>query len=813
MDLMYDPTVNERSLAQRHVAMWTLAAVFAGLAAMVLSWPVVDWLENAYTPAEWTRRTVRFFELFGEDWDRIVWIYGRWYDVAMEDHGRPPLAWLVAASLSLAIFVRGLATNRHRFEDTHLGGSRLATRRDLKDDELFDQTGIVLGRWRNTFKLIRNWEWLSAILIAPPGTAKTVQLITNLLADWPDGLKGRDGSRKLPGPCIIANDPKGEMYKKTAGWRSQQGPVFRLSWGRPDQSARWNPLSPKSYPGGVRCLELRRSLLIRLKAVYKHPDDCLNELLRIIRDSDNPAGLLERAPEAVGALAGEPKAAGAALRELVPHIQELQTLMSEREKHVDRLCAILIPDTVEQHWRITGREFLAGAIGFYMSRCERLGEEPSFGKLMDWLNGASKNGAGFRDLESYGTGEEYQTTLDDGTSVTKAVTAQGAPDNVGSEEAPTGGDADQDLTQQLLDEAIEEAEVYGYPARVAQDLRATRMKPDKERGSVVSTGGGAISIFKNAAVRSVTSTSSFPIEAVRGMRDQAGFLRPVTFFIVVSLEDAEFLGRITGLFFETVAAYAISQDEDEFKTPWDERGELLGRPLLFMADEFWTMPPLQSLLQIPALGRGQWVSLILVGQSYGQIGSKYGSKGSETVSTLKGATSYKLIPTQNDFQTAKEISETIGNRTMKQRSIGRKGFSLAAIFDGMMGRNAPDNAPNYNDSFTSAPLFRPDQVMSLEKLDPRKRKWGLQIVQITGYMNRPILCRPSCWFKDPKLKARARTPFRQWDLQATPAPGNSNEPPASSVERQNVAVGETAAPASAEGVLARLLAQQDGERK
>ncbi len=779
-------TENEITLARTYAVRHILANMAASMILVALGWPVENFVWGDHAPAIWWQSTLTYLAALVIDWELVWTQYGLWWDFSMIERGVPPPAMVLAVIFFVLRIIVALRRNPYRFVDTTHGKARVAVLRDLVADKLFDQTGIVLGRWGDTHQLIRNWETTSAILIAPPGTAKTVQLISNLLADWPDRV--RDWFRPfaslarllaiklsarlqelrlpfktwqnapVPAPCVVVNDPKSEMYKVTAGWRSRQGPVIRLSWGDPRNSARWNYMSPKSYKGGEECVALRARLLAQLGAIYDDPSDALVQILVLVRDHTLWKSMLFDEPAGVGSLRTEAGDARKLLEKLAQDFLDLQQLMAEREKHIDRGCAIIIPDSIEAHWRNTGREFLAGAMGFFMARCERLGIEPNFGGLLDWLNGATNGMATAREFEMVDTGEV--------DSKGNPIRVAKAPSGLQAGGAPAG-EGEQDLTAKLLDEAIAEADAYGYPPRVRQDLVATRMKPDKERGSVISTAGAGLAIFKNASVRAVTSTSTFPLSAGRGMRTKDGDLRPVTFYIVISLEDAEFLGRITGLFLETLAAYAISQDESEFKTPWTKKGKLLGRPLLFILDEFWTLPALQSVLQIPALGRGQWVSMILVGQSYGQVGAKYRSSGgSDTVDTLKAATNYKIIPTQNDYKTAQEISQTIGNRTITTQSTSRQGFDLGALFD----PNGGKGGVNISEQKQGVPLFRPEDIMSMEKLDPTKKQFGWQIVQLAGRMNRPLYVRPSCWFIHPVLEPRAGLEVTDWE------PANSNEP-------------------------------------
>ena len=754
---MARPSTDERQLAVRWAtATATLTALVYG-AGMVAAWPVA-YAAKAATPAAWWDATRRYFHMLTSQPDAVWHVYVRWYEGAIAATGMPPVPWLAAAAAGAAVLICGLARNPYSFADTTHGGARVASLSDLKRRKMFCPTGVILGRWGR--RLIRYWEPLSCLMLAPPGTGKTVQLVSNIIADWPDrvwtwflGILPYPRRAPLPGPSMIVNDPKGELYEMTAGWRSRLGPVFKLAWGDPRGSHRWNPLSPVGYPGGEGYLKVRRRVFDALAEIYKEPTFVINEIMRLKETAgtswarqlaDNPESI-QHGRLSAGLSTG---AAGDGIRRLVESFEELDALNQMREAHVDRICAVLIPDTIEKHWRDTGREFLSGAIGYVMARCQRTGEEPTFGLLLDLLCGMSGAGA-FRDMTFNAAGQA-------GPAGEPASRDAGTVEGLGSAAAPSGGDAeDGDLTAKLLNEWLDECLAFGYPSRVYQELNATLLKPDRERGSVISTAGAAINIFKNSAVRAATTGCSFRLEDLRGIGG-----RPVTIYVVISLQDVEVLGRVTGLFVETVAAFTLGQGPKEIKK---------GRPILLIADEFWTLPPLQALLQIPAFGRGQRVQMILVGQSDGQIGTKYRASGGDNViATLKGATSNRIILTQSDLRSAKEISESIGNVTISQASESRYrgwlgGFDLVSMLSGQGNAHSDPTGRNIQTSKTGRPLFPPEKLMSMEKMDTVSGAGGWQLVQTTvlGF-NRPIECRPVRWWTDGRMKRRVGMPVKIW---------------------------------------------------
>lgn len=119
------------------------------------------------------------------------------------------------------------------------GDARFATRREVAAAGLFDDDGLVLGRWGGFMglggKLIRLGEQRGAFCAAGPRTGKGAGLVQ------PNALSWR-GS-------FVINDTRKECYRITAGWRSLFSKVFLFDPLSPDgRTAQWNPISRYYVP-------------------------------------------------------------------------------------------------------------------------------------------------------------------------------------------------------------------------------------------------------------------------------------------------------------------------------------------------------------------------------------------------------------------------------------------------------------------------------------------------------------------------------------------------------------------------------------
>jgi type IV secretion system protein VirD4 len=148
------------------------------------------------------------------------------YIKEMEDINNWELLIQLGACVSLIIFV--LIVFSRRKKQVQYGFSRYGDFRDRKKAELNSKEGICLGslvipnptdtlnikKFKITNKSLKANKPLSIGVLAPPGTGKTTAVIIPTL------LHSKN--------TFIINDPKGELFEKTAGVRSRHSKILRF---------------------------------------------------------------------------------------------------------------------------------------------------------------------------------------------------------------------------------------------------------------------------------------------------------------------------------------------------------------------------------------------------------------------------------------------------------------------------------------------------------------------------------------------------------------------------------------------------------
>lgn len=632
----------------------------------------------------------RFIQAIFNDPGFLFSRYANWFRQMANYHGSfsfslwlPSLPFIV---LPVGLGV-GMISNPYRFQSNIHGSARIATLSDIKKMGLLDGFCMVVGKYKG--HMLRMKETLSCLCCAPPGTGKTVGVVVPTIFN-------------SPGMSIVVNDPKPELCYSTTGARAKEGPVFVINWGAEDNPAEgiyypsWNPLSPNAVP-------------------MPGPD---------------------------------------------------------RDMYIDSMCNVLVEDPkggADPHWSQTGRAALTGFLHFITSKCEKARANDYFigrvyeGKLDNddrrVLEGYYQEMRDPLSAMAISNLRNNTMTIDNylpiGTwallpekwigreaciaMILEWITESQIKQSQEIKRRMDEGDqsaAFADPMRDLLEEAVSEARKFGYSARCIVELSQLSSMPDKERGSVISTAFAGINIFKNSAVVSRTSFSDIQFKDLRGMKDPiTGEHKPISVYLSVNQVDARALSVISGTFIDLMSAYLIANPP---KSTHRTDGKMGPFPCLFVLDEFPTMPKLKAIIEGPAVGRGQKVSYLLIGQDLGQISGKYGKDDLETVIST---TACKVILSQNNENTATRFSKMIGNKTVQTTSFSKS--------EGM-SKSANPFAKNVSYQLQGTSVISATELLSLPMLN--------QVVLMQGFIDRPIMADSPRWYLDAKMKKMASYP-------------------------------------------------------
>ncbi|MEE1029778.1 MAG: type IV secretory system conjugative DNA transfer family protein, partial [Alphaproteobacteria bacterium] len=526
---------------------------------------------------------------------------------------------------------------------------------DYKNKEgLFKGFMMVLGYFKN--KPLKMDETLSALLLAPAGTGKTQGVVIPTILGCDD-------------VSMIINDPKPELKQITSAYRATIGPVFIMNWAARDEPERgiyypaWNPLSPENLPDNAE----------------------------------------------------------------------------ERSTYIQVIVNSIIEENAKDpHWSNTARAALTGFINFIVSKVERA-------KANDYFYHRLKNGT-FDAQDATVLMDYYMTMTSDPNAYAAMSLLQRGQLNINNyvhvgtwgglpsewhgaeasipmflawyvegqikvaneiEERKRQGDQMvmmADPMKDFLTEAVNEARLYSYDSDAVSALINLSNTPDKERGSVISTMNAGLNIFRHPAVNKHTRHSDIHFTDVRGMIDPTdGKMKPITIYLSMNVADAPAFSPITSMFIELLSKFLIANKPENIN-----HGQKLGPyPALFVLDEMPTMNKLEAIIQGPAVGRGQKVSYLIVGQDISQIAEKYGDKAADTIIANTAA---KVILRVNDPATAERFTRMIGKKKTKKKEKGPDGKEVEV-----------DKEED---------LFSPMDLMTLPK--------GKQLVLMQGYYNRPI---------------------------------------------------------------------------
>ncbi len=263
------------------------------------------------------------------------------------------------------------------------------------------------------------------------------------------------------------------------------------------------------------------------------------------------------------------------------------------------------------------------------------------------------------------------------------------------------------------------SEDFAYAVAVAMDtlgdvmhpigymnLAAFAQKADKERSGVVSTLNSGLELWGNPIIDATTARSDFNFLTFK--------LKPTTVFVGLTPDNIQRLKPLMCMFYQQATAF-MSQ---HLPTKEEKYG------VCFIMDEFPTVGKLEQFLAGIAYFRGYRVRLFLVVQDTQQLKGTYEDTG---MNSFLSNSTYRITFAANNVETAKLISDLIGNQTVESTSTSKSKFL-----------DLNPGAGSVSISQSSRALLLPQEVITL----PRNE----QIILVEA--SAPVKTKKIEWFTD-----------------------------------------------------------------
>jgi type IV secretion system protein VirD4 len=253
--------------------------------------------------------------------------------------------------------------------------------------------------------------------------------------------------------------------------------------------------------------------------------------------------------------------------------------------------------------------------------------------------------------------------------------------------------------------------------------------------SVRKTFTSRLDLWANPLLDAATSEDDFDLRELRK--------RPMSIYVCVNPDDLHRLRPVLALFFQQ----CIGLQTNELP----EHNPELKYPVLMLLNEFTALGKIPIVAESMSYLPGYNVRVLLVIQASSQLREVYGVYAAETM--LKSVAA-RIVFAPKDYTDAKEISDELGNTTVRVRSESRP---IALSLDRKGGRHRSASF-----SPQARPLMLPQEVKEL----------GTESALILYEGLRPILCRKIRYYRDRIFTRRLLPP----PPRATPVACHSRPP-------------------------------------
>jgi type IV secretion system protein VirD4 len=235
--------------------------------------------------------------------------------------------------------------------------------------------------------------------------------------------------------------------------------------------------------------------------------------------------------------------------------------------------------------------------------------------------------------------------------------------------------------------------------------------PDKTRGSVRKGFTASLELFYNPVIDAATAGNDFDLRDIRKKR--------MSVYVGITPDDLERLAPLINLFFQQVI------DLNTRELP--EQNPELKYQVLMLPDEFTAMGKVGILSKGISYIAGYGLRMLPIIQSPAQLREVYGADAAETFVENHAL---QVIFAPKSIKVAKEISETLGTTTVKNKSRSRQ-------LTGKSSRS--ENASDHGRA-----LLLPQEVKQIGK--------NAEILILENCP--PIRCEKITWYKDKLFSER-----------------------------------------------------------
>ncbi len=240
------------------------------------------------------------------------------------------------------------------------------------------------------------------------------------------------------------------------------------------------------------------------------------------------------------------------------------------------------------------------------------------------------------------------------------------------------------------------------------NLAAFLQKPDKERGSVMSTLNSALELWANPLIDAATARSDFNVLEFKKKK--------TTVYVGLTPDNIARLQRLMQIFYQQACEFLSRKIPNEKEEPYG---------VMFLLDEFPTLGKMEQIKAGIAYFRGYRVRLFLIIQDTQQLKGTYEDAG---MNSFLSNSTFRITYAANNYETANLISQLCGNKTVEQLSYSRPKFLM----------DINNVSKSVNVSMASRALLLPQEVILL----PRDE----QIVLIESFA--PIKSKKIFYYKD-----------------------------------------------------------------